>query len=111
MGEYFFDTEFFIDESTKSRGKMYHVLVIYDIVCNKRRVKLAKLMESFGFRVQKSAFEADLSESKYEKMIRLIKKHIHHTEDSVRIYKIQGTGQVTIFGDDSSFHLETTIII
>ena len=43
------------------------VLVIYDIIDNKRRTRLVKILEGFGFRVQKSAFEARLSERQYQK--------------------------------------------
>lgn len=32
------------------------VLIIYDIVDNKRRLAMVKLLESYGRRVQKSAF-------------------------------------------------------
>lgn len=38
-----------------------YILVIYDIVDNNRRVKFAKKMNGYGFRVQKSAFEAMIS--------------------------------------------------
>lgn len=33
------------------------VLIIYDIINNKTRSKMVKLLESYGRRVQKSAFE------------------------------------------------------
>ena len=36
------------------------VLIIYDIVDNGRRVKLAKYLQGYGFRVQKSAKEIEL---------------------------------------------------
>ena len=39
-------------------------LLIYDIIDNKRRTKFAKFMESYGKRVQKSAFELRLDKKK-----------------------------------------------
>ena len=50
------------------------VLVIYDIIDNKRRTRLVKILEGFGFRVQKSAFEARLSERQYQKLLSSIEK-------------------------------------
>ena len=41
------------------------VLIIYDIVDNKKRFAFAKKLNGYGFRVQKSAFEAMITESLY----------------------------------------------
>ena len=48
----------------------YLVLIIYDISSNKRRTKMAKLLESYGFRVQRSAFEAVVSMPEYLKLLK-----------------------------------------
>ena len=40
-----------------------------DIVSNKRRLKLAKLLEGFGIRVQRSCFEIDLEKSNYRSLL------------------------------------------
>ena len=106
MENYFFDTEQNMEKTLK-----YYVLVIYDISSNKKRAKLAKTMKSFGFRVQKSAFEARLSEGKYNKL--LSKLNLFNTEgnDSIRIYKIRGTGAITVIGKDDSVKSEDVIII
>ena len=47
---------FHIDENIES-DKVF-VLIIYDITDNKKRLKLSKLLLGYGFRIQKSAFEA-----------------------------------------------------
>ena len=67
MNEYFFDTVE-VEKSNK-----FLVLIIYDIVDNKRRNKMAHYLEGFGFRVQKSAFEAILNKKIYEKLLKEIK--------------------------------------
>ena len=51
MEDYFFSTE---EQSGKE--KKAYVLIIYDIVDNSRRTKLAKFLQGYGFRVQKSEF-------------------------------------------------------
>ena len=56
MENYFWNTE-----EIKTEKKVY-ILVIYDIVNNKCRTDFAKKMNGYGFRVQKSAFEAMVSE-------------------------------------------------
>ena len=105
MENYFFDTE----DSTE-KGLKYYVLVIYDIAENKRRTKLAKTMKSFGFRVQKSAFEAHLSESKYNKLMSMLNPIVEN-EDSIRVYKIRGSGAVTVIGKEAVCENEDVIII
>ena len=60
--------------------------------------------------MQKSAFEAMLSRQKYEKLIAeipgLIKK-----EDSVRVYRITGKGQVSSWGEGTEWEEEEVILI
>ena len=105
MDDYLFDTEL-----TEKKGLKYYVLIIYDIVDDKRRRALVKLMKSFGFRVQKSAFEAHLSESKYNKMMSKITP-IAKEDDSIRVYKIRGKGAITVIGKDDTAENEDVIII
>ncbi|GHV27438.1 CRISPR-associated endoribonuclease Cas2 [Synergistales bacterium] len=107
MENYFFNTA----DETEVKSDKYFVLIIYDITDNKRRNKIAKAMKGFGFRVQKSAFEAMLAASKYEKMLAELKKLTQEDEDSVRIYKIRGEGAVTVIGLDDSVADEEVIII
>ena len=85
MEDYFFSTE---EQSGKE--KKAYVLIIYDIVDNSRRTKLAKFLQGYGFRVQKSAFEALISHSLYTKLLREIEKFVTK-EDSIRIYKAAHT--------------------
>lgn len=86
------------------------VLIIYDIVSNKRRVKFAKMLLGYGFRVQKSAFEALISSRKYDKLVREIPHYID-TEDSVRLYKITGKGQVVSWGEQTEQDIDEDIIL
>ena len=58
------------EEKEYVKKKSFFCIIIYDIVSNKRRLKLAKLLEGFGLRVQRSCFEVDLEESNYQTLIR-----------------------------------------
>ncbi|MCM1495119.1 MAG: CRISPR-associated endonuclease Cas2 [Bacteroides sp.] len=104
MENYFFD----IREDV--RDDRVFVLVIYDIIDNKRRIRLAKYLQGYGFRIQKSAFEALIRDSVYQKMIAGLGKFVTD-EDNVRVYRIIGKGQVKNFGKDVSQTTEDLIII
>ena len=105
MEDYFFST---VEENTQE--KKAYVLIIYDIVDNAKRVRLAKFLQGYGFRVQKSAFEALISFSLYNKLLREIGVYVDE-EDSIRIYKIVGQGQVTILGKNEEVQNDDCIII
>ena len=93
------------------RDDRVFVLIIYDISNNRRRVKLARFLQGFGFRVQKSAFEALIKENVYHKMMAGIGNYIEDEEDTIRVYKIIGKGQVKTFGKKVDYSVEDTIII
>lgn len=101
---YFFD----IDENPEN--DRVFVLIIYDIVDNKRRIKLSKMLLGYGFRIQKSAFEAVISKRKYKKLLEVLPQYTTE-EDSIRVYKIVGKGQVMSFGRTMKNEIEDIIVI
>lgn len=105
MENYFWNTEQDVVE------KKLYILVIYDIVSNKQRVAFAKKMNGYGFRVQKSAFEAMISERLYRKLLVEIPKYIDSATDTVRVYKIRGSGEVSLFGISETIENEEVIIL
>lgn len=104
LEEYFFDTAEEVNEN-----KLF-ILIIYDIIDNKKRNKLAKYLQGYGNRVQKSAFEAMLTRQKYDKLIKEMPAFVTR-EDSVRIYRISGKGQVTAWGVQNNIEQEEIIVI
>lgn len=66
---------------------MFHVIT-YDIADDRRRNQLAKVLEGFGYRVQRSVFEAHLSSSQFEALKRAAARVIHPAEDSIRYYSL-----------------------
>ena len=104
--EYYFDT---IEEFQSER---YFVLVIYDIVDNKKRLKLSKYLLGYGIRVQKSAFEMMITKEKYNKLIKELPTYIEEGEDSIRLYKILGKGQMKAWGQKNlEEEIEEVVII
>lgn len=85
------------------------ILIIYDMPDNKRRTRFFKFLQRYGFSVQKSAFEARLTEKKYLRLLEEIQKRIS-SDDNVRIYKLKGYGEVTTFGKGTQVNEEIIII-
>ncbi len=64
-------------------------LISYDIAVDKRRTKIAKLLEGFGQRVQYSVFECDLTTKQYAELRRKLHKILKPAEaDNLRTYKL-----------------------
>jgi len=76
------------------------IVVSYDIPSNRRRRKVAELLEGYGQRVQYSVFECRLSEGKLAELQKRLKRRIKIEEDSVRFYPIPtyAIEQIIIWG-------------
>jgi CRISPR-associated protein Cas2 len=77
-------------------------LITYDIPIDKRRTKLAKLLEGHGQRVQYSVFECDMEDKQVTQLRRRLNRLLRPAEgDSLRIYKLCANCRavVTIVGD------------
>lgn len=62
-------------------------LVCFDIVDDRIRYRIVKIIKKFGIRVQKSVFECpNLTEKQFLEMKYKIEKYIDATQDSVRYY-------------------------
>ena len=85
-------------------------MIIYDIISNKQRVKMAKLLSGYGNRVQKSAFEARLDKKRYARLLKDIKK-LMMPDDNVRIYKLHSYEEIITFGDKKYEVMEDVIVI
>lgn len=80
-------------------------LIVYDIVADHRRAKVARSLESLGERVQYSVFEAYLTKEEREQLAEQLSNVIETEEDGIRFYKlcsackrgitIVGQGEVT----------------
>lgn len=79
--------------SFETKGENVNALVIYDVTSAKRLRKIAKCMEGYGKRVQKSSFEVSLPKKKFVTMKDTILKIIAE-DDTVRIYPIINQNKV-----------------
>jgi len=104
-------TECYFDfkEKQQSDGRVL-TLIIYDISDNRQRSRMVKYLEGFGFRVQKSAFEAWLDRPEFTRLCRGLDK-IVCPDDHVKLYRVNGSGAVLSWGDMPSFTPEDVVII
>jgi CRISPR-associated protein Cas2 len=64
-------------------------LVCFDIVDDRIRYRVVKILKEYGHRVQKSVFECSrLSEAQFLQMMHRIEDRIDHSVDSVRYYAL-----------------------
>lgn len=98
------------DSFSSYNNDHYLVLVIYDISCNKKRSKIAKILESYGDRVQKSAFEAVLDKQEYVKLIKRLSRLLDN-EDYVRVYKFTGNTEMVTWGKIENIKDEEFLIL
>jgi len=64
------------------------ILVSYDIVDDRQRARVARCMEDYGVRVQKSVFECRLEERTLLRLREKLAELIDHEADSVRFYRL-----------------------
>lgn len=81
----------------------FYVLIFYDISNAKKYRCLVKILNSYGVRVQKSVFEAQLKREQIKDLSAEVGKlmadgRFYSAGDSIRIYKIAGNCEATIFG-------------
>ena len=76
------------------------VMISYDVVDDKKRLKLMKFLKDYGNRVQKSVFECNFSPKTYEKVKSGVEEIINKRKDRVRYYRVCGNceNKVEIYG-------------
>ena len=57
-----------------------------DILDDRRRLQVAKVLKDFGVRVQLSVFEAELTPEELARLKRRVARHLNLEEDSLRLY-------------------------
>jgi CRISPR-associated protein Cas2 len=75
-------------------------IISYDIVDDKRRTKIMKLLKGYGIRVQYSVFECRLSPVEFAKLGQELRGLIDINTDSVRCYRldVEAVERIAIYG-------------
>lgn len=80
------------DEKQLALNRVNFCIIIYDIVSNKRRAQLSKLLEGYGVRVQKSCFEVKLEDAEYRSLMDDLHNFYNPEEmDNICVYKTKQT--------------------
>ncbi|HID95431.1 MAG TPA: CRISPR-associated endonuclease Cas2 [Candidatus Latescibacteria bacterium] len=64
------------------------VVVSYDIVDDRTRVRVMKCLKNYGMRVQKSVFECLITEGQFLELKARVQRLINADQDSVRYYDL-----------------------
>lgn len=89
-------------------------VISYDISNDKRRKKVATILEGHGYRVQYSVFECDLNERQVKALLRQLKPFVKSVEmDSVRVYPLPADVKenVKVLGNDMARTLGVIAIV
>lgn len=75
-------------------------IISYDIVEDKRRTKVMKLLKGYGTRVQYSVFECQLGGAELAKLSLELRALIDLNTDSVRCYRLDAAAvqRIAIYG-------------
>jgi CRISPR-associated endonuclease Cas2 len=85
-----------------SNEKMY-LAITYDISNNKTRSKIVKILSSYGFRVQKSVFEIEVTKGQFQTLKKSLLYRLEYARktygdnyinvDSVKFYILSKVGE------------------
>jgi len=86
-------------------------LAVYDISEPRRLRRVARVMEGFGVRVQKSVFECRLNKRELASLQSKLSKVIDDSEDSVRLYPMPMRQKQSILGCGTAAELGPVFVI
>ncbi|MBD2772624.1 CRISPR-associated endonuclease Cas2 [Iningainema tapete] len=88
-------------------------LICYDIVSDRRRYKISKLLEAYGLRVQKSVFECVLDDKQYEHLSKRLLKLLNKRQDQIRFYPLSAhcRCKVVVIGMQPEFVVDDAAFI
>lgn len=90
------------------------VVVSYDISDDKRRRKVAEIMEGYGYRVQYSVFECNLSKKQMAEMKQALRPYVKAREmDSIRFYPLPADAVelIQVMGNDQARSLGIIAVV
>lgn len=90
------------------------MVISYDISSDRRRRKVATILEGYGFRVQYSVFECDLDGRQLAELRKRLRPLVSKKAgESVRFYALCAECQkrITVLGADTARQLEAVLII
>lgn len=65
-------------------------VIAYDIVDDRRRARVARVLQGYGVRAQESVFECWLEEHRLRALVPRLRRELDAVEDKLRIYPLCG---------------------
>jgi CRISPR-associated protein Cas2 len=94
------------------------IIVAYDVNTEtrkgqKRLRRVAQVCKNYGQRVQKSVFECQVNEMKFEDLRRKLLKEINKDEDNLRLYRLTEPrdDHVETYGQSGTIFFEEPLIV
>ena len=102
-----------MNTTTISNTDKNFVIITYDIVKNKHRNRVMKVLKGIGFHVQKSVFECFLNDCQLDALKIRLSSEIDDRYDGIRFYKLHGAAaaEVDIVGVGEVAENQQLIII
>lgn len=95
-----FEKIFELDFNKSTATDSSLILIIYDIVDDKKRSKISKLLKGYGYRIQRSVFECNLTKVRYLNMISKLSKLVNEDTDLVKVYKLNKMVEIKSWGNE-----------
>lgn len=88
-------------------------VIVYDISDDNRRNRVSKFLKGWGRRIQKSAFECDLSSNELKFVQEQLEELIEVSEDRCHIYRLCGEclPQKIVLGQEIEPEWDRTIVL
>jgi len=94
------------------------IIVAYDVSTEtkpgrKRLRRVAQVCKDYGQRVQKSVFECQVNEMKFDELRRRLLKEINESEDNLRLYRLTEPREFHVeeYGQTSTILFEEPLIV
>lgn len=90
------------------------IVVSYDISDDKRRRKVARIMEGYGYRVQYSVFECELNRKKIAELKHRLRPLVNAKKmESIRFYPLpaDAVSQIQVLGHDMARRLGIVTVV
>ncbi len=88
-----------------------YVVVAYDIEDDRRRTRVARILEGYGERVQYSVFECEIEERHLQRLVRSLER-VMRPGDAIRIYRMpRSRADVLILGGKQMIESPRVIIV
>ncbi len=88
-------------------------VISYDVVDDRRRERVARTLDDYGDRVQRSVFEAELDQRHLSLLVERLRREMNTDEDNIVIYPLCATcvGKSLRLGQNAGLDTRRAIVV